>query len=114
METNDIYKKWVTKNSYKTKKHPSVVYESDHMNSVELPEIAINLKLKPYSSDFDNSISNVQMEAITYAINTMYNKQSIENRSRGFFLGDGTGVGKSRSIAGILSELWMRKKEKHL
>lgn len=106
METNHIYKPWIPKNSYETKKHPSCVYESDHMNSVELPEITINLKLKPYSSDFENSISDVQMEAISYAINTMYDEQSIKNYSRGFFLGDGTGVGKSRSIAGILCELW--------
>ena len=109
METNNIYRPWIPKNSYKTKKHPSTVYESDHMSSVELPEIRSNLNLKGYSSNLKNSISDVQMEAISYAINTMYDIDSIKNNSRGFFLGDGTGVGKSRSIAGILSELWIRE-----
>ena len=88
-------------------KHPTHVYESEHMSSVTPPVVNVHLKLKPSSPDVQDTISDVQMEAIAYAINTMYDPVSIENHTRGFFLGDGTGVGKSRTISGILSELWM-------
>ena len=110
MNDSDIYTVWKPKYVHTDSvKHPSKVYESEHMSSVEPPKIQINLNIKPYFSILDKreTISDVQIEAIAYAINTMYDWTSIENNSRGFFLGDGTGVGKSRTICGILSELWM-------
>jgi P-loop containing NTP hydrolase pore-1 len=32
----------------------------------------------------------------------------------GYFLGDGTGVGKGRQLAGIIFENWLQKRRKHI
>jgi len=115
------YIKWDSKNKLKKTyvKHPCDVYESDNMSMVSLPninDIESSLKLNTYlktikynkQNKLYNYISDVQLEAILHAINTMYNKECIENNCRGFLLGDGTGVGKTRIICSILSELYMR------
>ena len=106
----EIYVPWISnynKNAYCN--HPSSVYESVHMASVSLPNINVFLRLNSlHANTCQNNISNVQMEAIAYAINAFENNKNIDTHNRGFFLGDGTGVGKSRIIAGVLSELWMR------
>ena len=112
MDDDKIYKGWVGSYIHKdTKNHPSKVYESEHMSSIDLPKLEFSLNLKPNRFDLREGISDVQIEAVAYAVNTMYDWNSIDNNSRGFFLGDGTGVGKSRTIAGIFSELYMIEKE---
>jgi len=117
------YIKWTNKNKLKKKyiKHPCDVYESENMSMVSLPNISdieSQLKLNTYlkKKKYDNSnklnnnhyISDVQLEAILQAINIMYSKECIDNNCRGFLLGDGTGVGKTRIICSIISELYMR------
>lgn len=113
------YTKWNTKNKFSKiyAIHPCDVYESDNMSMVNLPNIKnieSKLKLKTSSGESENeinlgnnNISNVQMEAILHALHIMYNKECLENDCRGFLLGDGTGVGKTRIICSILSELYM-------
>lgn len=90
-----------------SKDHPSPLYESEYMSGASLPKIKTRLHLKnqqPYCSHY---ISNAQVETIACAVDTMYSKRSIDTQSRGFLLGDGTGVGKTKTIAGVVSELWM-------
>tara|TARA_B100001175_G_scaffold317919_1_gene337597 strand:+ start:39983 stop:42964 length:2982 start_codon:yes stop_codon:yes gene_type:complete len=109
-----VYSIW--KPSYtkrRSTKHPNQVYESENMASVDLPKINIKLLLKTNSTHSNNFISDVQTEGIAYAINCIDSETSINNYTRGFFLGDGTGVGKSRVISGILSELWIRNNKKY-
>ena len=92
-------------------KHPSIVYESGHMASVSLPVIdTTQLLLKSTKDGATEKISDVQLEAIAYAVDTLDKPVNIADKTRGFFLGDGTGVGKSRTIVGILSELYMRNR----
>ena len=109
---NSIYSSW--KPSFtlaNTQPHPSIVYESEHMSSVSPPDIDyLNMKLKTQTAHSASFISDVQVEAVGYALHSMENQDSIKNHTRGFFLGDGTGVGKSRTISAIATELFMRNK----
>ena len=109
MESN-IFKYWKPKYSGNEvfNKHPSCIYETENMSSVELPDIYQKMLLKSNSIKTNEYISDVQMEAISHAINSVNSDLSINNLCRGFFLGDGTGVGKSRSIGGILTELFLQ------
>lgn len=111
---NNVFSPWCS--TYKRKKsikHPSLVYESENMCSVDLPVINTKLLLKTNSNKSSHYISDVQTEAIAYAINSIESDDSINNCKRGFFLGDGTGVGKSRTISGILTELWLRNHKEY-
>ena len=54
MNDSDIYTVWKPKYVHTDSvKHPSKVYESEHMSSVEPPKIQINLNIKPYFSILD-------------------------------------------------------------
>ena len=107
----EIYVPWTPRYTTTTRNvtHPSPVYESVHMASVSPPLLNIQLCVNTsHNNTCQHNISDVQVEAIAYAMNAFDDANNINNYTRGFFLGDGTGVGKSRILAGILSELWMR------
>ena len=57
------------------------------------------------------ALSDAQLEVVTYAGQSF--EQVMPNGSRmGFFIGDGTGVGKGREIAGIILDQWNRGNKK--
>lgn len=53
------------------------------------------------------------METVLYACQQHERFLSTGER-RGFFLGDGAGVGKGRQLAGIILENWMRGRKRHI
>lgn len=56
---------------------------------------------------------SLQLEGILYACQQHQNV--LENGMRaGFFLGDGTGVGKGRQLAGIIVDNLVRGRNKHI
>lgn len=113
---NHIFKKWHSSNLKDDIKyeHPTAVYETENMNSVFLPkvstEININRKLK-ISNFITEYITDVQYEAILYAVYSLTNSFYKEIGSNGFLLGDGTGVGKTRTLASIISILFEKKRD---
>lgn len=104
-----IYNIWKPSCDYgDSKEHPSCLYESEYMSAASLPKINTKLFLKHNKQSCSQYISNAQLETIAYAVETMHSKMSIESHTRGFLIGDGTGVGKTRTIAGIVCELYMK------
>ena len=58
-----------------------------------------------------NNLSDAQMVTVTYA--GQAHEQLLPDGSRkGFFIGDGTGVGKGRQIAGIILDNFMQGRTK--
>lgn len=90
--------------------HPDAIIESATLASVSpaditykplLPEVVINNGL----------LSAVQLENVVYACQAHEN--FLPNSERvGFFIGDGAGVGKGRSIAGIIYENFLRGRKR--
>lgn len=82
------------------KPHPAKISESAAMSAIEPPPITYKPDL-PQDIIDKGTLSNVQLEAVSYAGQS--HKQTLPNgNTRGFFLGDGTGVGKGRTITGII------------
>ena len=80
--------------------HPANISESAAMSAIQPPPVTYKPNL---SQDIiDNGVlSDVQLEAVTYAGQS--HSQTLPNgTTRGFFLGDGTGVGKGRTVTGII------------
>jgi hypothetical protein len=64
--------------------------------------------LKPNIPDeviHSGGVSEVQLEAVAYALQS-FEHELPDGRIRGFFLGDGTGVGKGRTLATIIIHHW--------
>lgn len=85
------------------------------MASVLPPVITYKTAL-PKKLIMEGAVSAAQLEAIVYAGNA--HTQMLEKgkdgvaRRRGFFIGDGTGVGKGREVAGIiLDNKWQGRKK---
>ena len=52
-------------------------------------------------------LSRVQLEAVIYALQ-QHERMLPSGQRAGFFIGDGTGVGKGRELAAIIWENWIR------
>jgi hypothetical protein len=80
--------------------HPANINESAAMGAIQPLPVTYKPNL---SQDIINKgiLSDVQLEAVTYAGQS--HSQTLPNcNTRGFFLGDGTGVGKGRTITGVI------------
>lgn len=67
----------------------------------------------PESVYCDGALSALQLEAIVYACQKHESSLSNGHRS-GFLIGDGAGVGKGRTIAGIIYENYLLGRKKAL
>lgn len=80
--------------------HPANISESAAMSAIEAPKITYKPNIQQSIIE-KGVLSDVQLEAVTYAGQS--HSQTLPNgETRGFFLGDGTGVGKGRTITGII------------
>ena len=94
------------------KPHPADLVESTAMAAVKLPDITYRPRI-PVSAVKAGKLSDVQLEAITAA--GQAHQDTLPNgEQRGFFIGDGTGVGKGREIAGILWDNWNQGRKKSI
>ena len=84
--------------------HPSPITETQALASVKPPNITYQLHIPHHIID-ENLLSNAQLEALTYACQAHQTRLASGAR-RGFLLGDGTGVGKGRTLAGAVLESW--------
>ena len=93
-----------------TKAHPGKVSESAAMSAITPPPVTYKPNL-PQDIVENGVVSDVQLEAISYA--GQCHSQTLANgTTRGFFLGDGTGIGKGRTIAGIMLDNYNQGKKK--
>lgn len=86
-----------------SRKHPASIVESSAMSAVDPPMIEYAPDL-PKETVESGALSDIQLEAISYAGHSHTQKIEIEGNEyrKGFLIGDGTGVGKGRTAAGII------------
>lgn len=92
--------------------HPDPVVETSCLSAVQPPEPTYNLTIM---DDLENSksLSCLQIETLVYACQR--HLHHLPNSARaGFFIGDGAGVGKGRTIAGLIWENWHHGRRKAL
>ena len=97
--------------------HPGPLVQSAAMASV-LPPAATYTPNLPSETITEGKLSIAQLETVVYAGQAHSeflekDDKGVEYR-RGFFCGDGTGVGKGREIAGILLDNLRRGRTKHV
>jgi hypothetical protein len=92
--------------------HPAVIVESASMAAVTPPAITYRPHLAPEIVS-EGLLSDIQLERVIYA--GQRHEQRLPDGSRGgFFVGDGTGVGKGRVLAGIIADNWNQDRERAL
>ncbi|KAI0507168.1 hypothetical protein KFK09_013289 [Dendrobium nobile] len=92
--------------------HPDPVVETSSLSAVQPPEPTYHLKIMD-ELEKSKSLSCLQIETIVYACQR--HLQHLQNGARaGFFIGDGAGVGKGRTIAGLIWENWHHRNQKAL
>lgn len=92
------------------KAHPGALVESSAMAVVEPPDPTYSPKL-PKDIIKTGKLSEAQLESIIYA-GQAHSDMLPNGKRRGYFIGDGTGVGKGREIAGILLDNWNQGRHK--
>lgn len=108
--------------------HPTPLVESLAMAAIVPPEPSYRPLLPAFAL---KGLSSAQLETIVYAGQSFErdlpgryrpanNDLTLEEHAEGlayragFFLGDGTGAGKGRQVAGILMDNWCRGRRRHL
>ncbi|TRY94000.1 hypothetical protein DNTS_032821 [Danionella cerebrum] len=93
-------------------RHPDSVVETSSLSSVSPPEVWYRLSIPEESID-RGWLSALQLEAITYA--AQQHETFLPNGDRAAYLiGDGAGVGKGRTIAGIIYENYLLGRKRAL
>merc|ERR1712142_594336 len=82
------------------------------MASVPPPDVWYSLHYPPEVVD-NRLLSAVQLEAVTYACQ-QHEKLLPNGRRAGFLIGDGAGVGKGRTVAGIIYENYLSGRKRSL
>ncbi|XP_050990520.1 protein strawberry notch homolog 2a isoform X1 [Labeo rohita] len=92
--------------------HPDIVVETNTLSSVPPPDITYTLSI-PDNTINSGLLSALQLEAIIYAC--QQHEVILQNGQRaGFLIGDGAGVGKGRTVAGIILENFLKGRKKAL
>ncbi|XP_039694932.1 protein strawberry notch homolog 2 [Pteropus medius] len=106
----EVYADYVPSKSKIGKQHPDRVVETSTLSSVPPPDITYTLALPVSDSGV---LSALQLEAITYACQ-QHEVLLPGGQRAGFLIGDGAGVGKGRTVAGIILENYLRGRKKSL
>ena len=111
-EQGGVYSKYKVKKAvYEgAKPHPAKISESTVMASVEPPDVTYRLHL-PEALIKSGAVSDAQLEAMTYAGQT-HEQRNVDGTRKEFLLGDGTGMGKMRTILGIISDNFRQGRKK--
>lgn len=92
------------------KSHPALVVESSAMAVVRYPPTKYVPDL-PAGIIESGALSDVQLEAVVLA-GASHEQVLPSGERRGFLVGDGTGVGKARTLAGIIADNRRRGRKK--
>tara|TARA_Y100000389_G_scaffold68033_1_gene64444 strand:- start:7213 stop:9942 length:2730 start_codon:yes stop_codon:yes gene_type:complete len=97
-------------------KHPCKISESAVLGAVKPPMLG---KVSDYITNaklFEGGLSDIQIETLCYIVRRLLSTLDYNGviKNNGFFLGDGTGCGKGRCVAGTISEFFSRGHNKHV
>ena len=92
------------------KAHPGALVQSAAMASVMPPNTDYQPRI-PAALVKSGALSDAQLEAVVYA-GFAHSDVMPDGQRRGYFIGDGTGVGKGREIAGIILDNFMQGRNK--
>jgi hypothetical protein len=92
--------------------HPGPIVETLSMASVPMPEITYKSAL-PDVVLKQGDISDIQFESVIYA-GQRHSMKLPDGSRAGFFIGDGTGVGKGRENAAVILDNWLQGRKKSL
>ncbi|KAM8960307.1 protein strawberry notch homolog 2 [Pelodytes ibericus] len=108
----ETYADYVPSKSKLGRHHPDRVVETSTLSSVPPPDISYYLCLP--SSIIDRALlSALQLEAIVYACQ-QHEVILPSGQRAGFLIGDGAGVGKGRTVSGIILENFLKGRKKAL
>ncbi|XP_017763551.1 PREDICTED: protein strawberry notch [Eufriesea mexicana] len=92
------------------RKHPDPVVETASLSSVEPTDVWYKVSI-PEETIRTGALSALQLESITYA--SQQHEHLLPDGTRaGFLIGDGAGVGKGRTIAGIIFENYLKGRKR--
>ncbi|GAU25303.1 hypothetical protein TSUD_274100 [Trifolium subterraneum] len=92
--------------------HPDPIVETSSLSAVQPPEPTYVPKIKD-ELEYFKTLSCLQIETVVYA--SQRHLQHVPDGARaGFFIGDGAGVGKGRTVAGLIWENWHHGRKKAL
>ncbi|XP_014663996.1 PREDICTED: protein strawberry notch homolog 1-like [Priapulus caudatus] len=93
-------------------KHPDPVVETSSLGSIPPPDVWYQLTIPEQTMDY-GQLSALQLESIVYA--TQKHETFLPGGQRaGFLIGDGAGVGKGRTLAGIIYENYLMGRKRAL
>ncbi|KAH9419908.1 Protein strawberry notch 2 [Dermatophagoides pteronyssinus] len=93
-------------------RHPDQVVETSSLASIPPPDVYYQLMIPDEVID-DGRLSALQLESIIYA--SQQHENFLRDGSRaGFLIGDGAGVGKGRTVAGIIYENYLHGRKRAL
>ena len=92
------------------KKHPARLVESAAMAAVDPPDVTYTPAL-PASIAEKGILSDAQLENVVYA-GQAHSQMLGDGKRKGYFIGDGTGVGKGRQISGIIMDNFLQGRKK--
>ncbi|KAM9328910.1 protein strawberry notch homolog 1 [Gastrophryne carolinensis] len=93
-------------------RHPDPVVETSSLSSVTPPDVWYQASIPEETIDH-GWLSALQLESVTYA--AQQHETFLPNGERaGFLIGDGAGVGKGRTIAGIIFENYLLSRKRSL
>ena len=93
-------------------KHPDPVVETSSLSSVEPPDVWYKLSI-PESTIDSGALSALQLESITYSCQK-HETMLASGEKAGYLIGDGAGVGKGRTVAGIIYENYLMGRKRAL
>lgn len=94
------------------KKHPDPVVETASLSSVEPSNVYYKVSI-PQETINSGQLSALQLESITYG-SQAHDHLLPDGTRAGFLVGDGAGVGKGRTIAGIIFENYLKGRKKSI
>lgn len=92
------------------KPHPAKLSESAAMSAVKAPDITYKPHIDQKLID-EGTLSSAQLEVVSRA-GQCHSQTLLNGETRGFFCGDGTGVGKGRTVAGIILDNFNQGRKK--
>lgn len=101
----DTYAEYVPSKLRLGRRHPDPVVETSSLSSVTPPDIWYRLMFP--NEVIDNCyLSALQLEAVVYACQ-QHETFLADGTRAGFLIGDGAGVGKGRTVAGVIYENYL-------